>query len=278
MLVADSHEALHAYLHGDAHLNVWMPLIKPNLEDIVVFDHDLPTPFTGVAGSQALSLLLKLPPRVDAEQEASASSAAMQLSQLVAGVSNVYFAPHGGGGLDKAALIGKLDWPDKSQGAHGTQHTQAPHLSFLPLLEFRVYSTIKIALQATPGVYPPSPPILPALPLGFTHCLTVVANGAAAIERLLRSAELKNWLTGLTPHGHAAMVSPLEPSHEVAYPIYRDLASKHVLVTGGAQGIGLAVNAAPPARVHRVENMNMHMHMHAHAHAHAHTCTTCTCT
>ena len=118
MLVADSHEALHAYLHGDAHLNVWMPLIKPNLEDIVVFDHDLPTPFTGVAGSQALSLLLKLPPRVDAEQEASASSAAMQLSQLVAGVSNVYFAPHGGGGLDKAALIGKLDWPDKSQGAH----------------------------------------------------------------------------------------------------------------------------------------------------------------
>ena len=116
VLVADSHEALHAYLHGDAHLNVWIPLIKPNLEEIVVFDHDLPTPFTGVAGSQALSLLLKL--RVDAEQEASASSAAMQLSLLIAGVSNVYFAPHGGGGLDKAALIGKLDWPDKSQGAH----------------------------------------------------------------------------------------------------------------------------------------------------------------
>ena len=79
-----------------------------------------------------------------------------------------------------------------------------------------------------------------------------MATGAAAIERLLRSAELNNWLTGLTPQGHAAMVSPLEPPHEVAYPIYRDLASKHVLVTGGAQGIGLAVNAAPPARVHRV--------------------------
>uniref|UniRef100_A0A7S0HQC8 Stress-response A/B barrel domain-containing protein n=1 Tax=Phaeocystis antarctica TaxID=33657 RepID=A0A7S0HQC8_9EUKA len=192
VLVADSHEALHAYLHGDAHLNVWIPLIKPNLEDIVVFDHDLPTPFTGVAGSQALSLLLKL--RVDAEQEALASSAAMQLSLLIAGVSNVYFAPHGGGGLDKAALIDKLDWPDKSQG--------------------------------------------------FTHCLTIVATGAAAIERLLRSTELKNWLTGLTPQGHAAMVSPLEPSHEVAYPIYRDLAAKHVLITGGAQGIGLAVSRA----------------------------------
>ena len=132
VLVADSHEALHAYLHGDAHLNVWIPLIKPNLEDIVVFDHDLPTPFTGVAGSQALSLLLKL--RVDAEQEASASSAAMQLSLLIAGVSNVYFAPHGGGGLGKAALIDKLDWPDKSQGVTCTctQLTQPPHL-ILPL-------------------------------------------------------------------------------------------------------------------------------------------------
>jgi len=49
--------------------------------------------------------------------------------QLVAGVSNVYFAPHGGGGLDKAALIGKLDWPDKSQGAHVPA---PPHLSFSP--------------------------------------------------------------------------------------------------------------------------------------------------
>ena len=139
VLVADSHEALHAYLHGDAHLNVWIPLIKPNLEDIVVFDHDLPTPFTGVAGSQALSLLLKL--RVDAEQEALASSAAMQLSLLIAGVSNVYFAPHGGGGLGKAALIDKLDWPDKSQGVTCTctQLTQPPHL-ILPL-------------------YPPSPPL-----------------------------------------------------------------------------------------------------------------------
>ena len=232
VLVADSHEALHAYLHGDAHLNVWIPLIKPNLEDIVVFDHDLPTPFTGVAGSQALSLLLKL--RVDAEQEALASSAAMQLSLLIAGVSNVYFAPHGGGGLDKAALIDKLDWPDKSQGVTCTctQLTQPPHL-ILPLC-------------------PPSPPPSPLpLPPGFTHCLTIVATGAAAIERLLHSTELKNWLTGLTPQGHAAMVSPLEPSHEVAYPIYRDLAAKHVLITGGAQGIGLAVSRASCTRTSR---------------------------
>ena len=155
MLVADSHEALHAYLHGDAHPNVWMPLIKPNLEDIVVFDHNLPMPFTGVAGSQALSLLLKLPPRVDSEQEASGSSAAMQ---LVAGVSNVYFAPHGGGGLDKAALIGKLDWPDKSQGAHVHAATPPYILPFTYLprnSEFRVYSTIKIACQDQDNLPPP---------------------------------------------------------------------------------------------------------------------------
>ena len=151
VLVADSHEALHAYLHGDAHLNVWIPLIKPNLEEIVVFDHDLPTPFTGVAGSQALSLLLKL--RVDAEQEASASSAAMQLSLLIAGVSNVYFAPHGGDGLGKATLIDKLEWPDKSQGVTCTctQLTQPPHL-ILPLC-------------------PPSPPPFPAPAPSRLHAL-----------------------------------------------------------------------------------------------------------
>ena len=78
-----------------------------------------------------------------------------------------------------------------------------------------------------------------------------MATGAAAIERLLHSTELKNWLTGLTPQGHAAMVSPLEPSHEVAYPIYRDLAAKHVLITGGAQGIGLAVSRASCTRTSR---------------------------
>ena len=128
LLVADSHEALHAYLHGDAHLKVWIPLIKPHLEDIVVFDNDLATPFTGIAGSHALSLLLKLSPQ-NAEQEAETTSAAMQFPLAIAGLSSVHFAPHGGGGLDKAALIEKLEWPDKAQGAQTIARTHPAHAS-----------------------------------------------------------------------------------------------------------------------------------------------------
>ena len=214
VLVADSHEALHAYLHGDAHLNVWIPLIKPNLEEIVVFDHDLPTPFTGVAGSQALSLLLKLqrsrrrrrrPQRCSSRCWSPASATSTSLRTVATASARLPSSTSWNGLTSRKVSRARA----RSSHSHPTSSFPSAHL------------------------HPPPSPL--PLPPGFTHCLTVVATGAAAIERLLRSAELKNWLTGLAPQGHAAMVSPLEPSHEVAYPIYRDLASKHVLITGGAQ-------------------------------------------
>ena len=234
LLVADSHEALYAYLHGDAHLKVWIPLIKPHLEDIVVFDNDLATPFTGIAGSHALSLLLKLSPQ-NAEQEAETTSAAMQFPLAIAGLSSVHFAPHGGGGLDKAALIEKLEWPDKAQGAQTIARARTPRMrsrlspprwhapppptcgtctctctctcahahAHVHVHVARAHMCMYAALVSRdPCNYP-----------GFTHCLSVVATDASGLERLLGSTELQAWLTGLAPPGYAAMVARLASAY-----------------------------------------------------------------
>lgn len=41
LLIADDVTALKAYLHSDAHLKVWIPAIRDDLEDIIVFDSPL---------------------------------------------------------------------------------------------------------------------------------------------------------------------------------------------------------------------------------------------
>ena len=83
---------------------------------------------------------------------------------------------------------------------------------------------------------------------GRTHCLTVVANDAAALQRLLTSDAASEWLTTLKPKLNVptlSLITPLGSLHarplRGPHPTYSDLKGKHVLITGGAAGIGLGV-------------------------------------
>merc|ERR1711998_802422 len=98
-------DALRAYLHSGAHLDVWIPLIKPRLEQIVVFDNALPITMGGIDGSFVYSQLLQLPPQSQEFDGAeSAAKAVTRWPSELSGLTFALFEPYGGGGLGKAEL------------------------------------------------------------------------------------------------------------------------------------------------------------------------------
>jgi hypothetical protein len=157
LLTADSVRSLRRYLHGDEHKEVWMPLIKPRLKEILVFDCGLEAHLAEGApeGALVLSALFKLPTLTVEESMTAAAESA--LFSTLAGVRLSSFAPYGGFGMGKADLMEAVDWTDKSAGR--------------------------------------------------THCLTVVVDDGAALERVLSSPSTHKWLATLEPKMEAPTLS-----------------------------------------------------------------------
>lgn len=118
VIIAEDLTALKGFLHSDAHVKVWIPAIKDNLESIIVMDTPLiiPYPFTVPNCNEALIRIVffKLP-SVDATETEQLARLIEKEFNAIAGIT-ASFAACGADNLDKNQLLEALSWPDKSHG------------------------------------------------------------------------------------------------------------------------------------------------------------------